>query len=147
MHTGKQKKGLRRKRKQWSTDCGDFLFFFSDRKRHEAHVDCGGEKLWKWMINMFPVQRRAAVKRAFRYHDMRWRSIRMSDNVSHHNRHPQQCCNLPLRWQFVQPTHFEHLVFGGSIEACIWRNIRHCISGHNPESVRRLRVEFALHHV
>lgn len=51
----------------------------------------------------------------------------------------------PLRWQFVQPSHFEHLVSGGSVEARVGRNIGHGVSGRVPQRVCRLRVQFALH--
>lgn len=51
----------------------------------------------------------------------------------------------PLRWQFVQPAHFEHLVSGGSVEARVGRNIGHGVSGPVPQRVCRLRVQFALH--
>lgn len=47
---------------------------------------------------------------------------------------------LPLRRQFVQPAHFEHLVTRGTVEAGVGRNIRHGV-GHR---ICRLRVHVAL---
>lgn len=49
---------------------------------------------------------------------------------------------LPLRRQFVQPAHFEHLVTGGSVEAGVGGNIRHGV-GHG---FCVLRGNFALVH-
>lgn len=66
--------------------------------------------------------------------------------ILNHIYQPRQRWNSPLRRQFVQPAHFEHLPFGGSVEACIWRNIGQCIPAHAPQGLCRLWVEVTLHH-
>lgn len=51
--------------------------------------------------------------------------------------------DLPLRRQLVQPTHFEHLVLGGSVEAGVRRDVR---PRRDPQSAGGIRVEVTLHH-